>query len=133
MYSYSSDISLLDCNRCKNRYSNILTCKFDLKKFFMLNKSKLIIKFYSSDDHSRVKLSHDERDETLGYINANYVDGYQKPNAYIATQGPMPNTFGDFWRMIWEKNCSIIVMITNVKEKGRVCISISLIFKFVNY
>ena len=51
----------------------------------------------------------------------NLFQGYQKPNAYIATQGPMPNTFADFWKMIWEKNCSIVVMITNVKEKGRVC------------
>jgi protein tyrosine phosphatase len=34
----------------------------------------------------------------------------------------MPNTFGDFWKMILEKNCSIIVMITNVKEKGRVSV-----------
>lgn len=53
-------------------------------------------------------------------IKFNKKKGYQKQNAYIATQGPMPNTFADFWRMIWEKNCSIIVMITNVKEKGRV-------------
>lgn len=32
----------------------------------------------------------------------------------------MPNTFADFWRMVWEKNCSIVCMITNVLEKGRV-------------
>jgi protein tyrosine phosphatase len=64
-------------------------------------------------------------------INVNFckylLQGYQKPNAYIATQGPMPNTFADFWKMIWEKNCSIVVMITNVKEKGRVCQMIILI------
>jgi len=96
-YLFSADVSQMDSNKSKNRYSNILAY-----------------------DHSRVKLICDDRDETCGYINANYVNGYQKPNSYIATQGPMPNTFADFWRMVWEKNCSIVCMITNVLEKGRV-------------
>ncbi|KAJ3594548.1 hypothetical protein NHX12_003855 [Muraenolepis orangiensis] len=52
-------------------------------------------------DHTRI-LGSD-------YINANYIDGYRKQNAYIATQGPLADTFGDFWRMVWEQRAASVV------------------------
>ncbi|XP_050667267.1 tyrosine-protein phosphatase non-receptor type 9-like [Leptidea sinapis] len=72
-------------------------------------------------DHSRVVLSQtDPDDPTTDYINANYVDGYKQKNAFICTQGPLPKTFGDFWRMVWEQGSVVVVMTTRTVERGRV-------------
>ncbi|KAH8397792.1 hypothetical protein KR222_001754, partial [Zaprionus bogoriensis] len=71
-------------------------------------------------DHSRVVLAREDEDELSDYINANFVDGYKQKNAYISTQGPLPKTSQDFWRMIWEQHCLVIVMTTRVMERGRV-------------
>ncbi|XP_037301509.1 LOW QUALITY PROTEIN: tyrosine-protein phosphatase non-receptor type 9 [Manduca sexta] len=88
----------LPSNLAKNRYTDVLCY-----------------------DHSRVVLSQvDPDDPTTDYINANYVDGYKQKNAYICTQGPLPKTFGDFWRMVWEQGTLVVVMTTRVMERGRV-------------
>ena len=47
------------------------------------------------------------------------MDGYRQRHAYIATQGPLPATIGDFWRMIWEQQASTIVMMTKLEERSR--------------
>ncbi|XP_069374551.1 receptor-type tyrosine-protein phosphatase delta isoform X17 [Paralichthys olivaceus] len=89
--------SNLEVNKPKNRYANVIAY-----------------------DHSRVLLSAIDGIPGSDYINANYIDGYRKQNAYIATQGSLPETFGDFWRMIWEQRSAIIVMMTKLEERSRV-------------
>lgn len=58
--------------------------------------------------------------EGSDYINASFIDGYRYRAAYIATQGPLLDTTEDFWRMLWEHNSTIVVMLTKLKEMGRV-------------
>ncbi|KAM4739996.1 protein tyrosine phosphatase receptor type Fa, partial [Anableps anableps] len=88
--------SNLEINKPKNRYANVIAY-----------------------DHSRVILSLVNGVPGSNYINANYIDGYRKQNAYIATQGPLPETISDFWRMVWEQRTSTIVMMTCLEEKSR--------------
>ncbi|XP_019585932.2 tyrosine-protein phosphatase non-receptor type 22 [Rhinolophus sinicus] len=70
-------------------------------------------------DHSRVELSLITSDEDSSYINANFIKGVYGPKAYIATQGPLPATLLDFWRMIWEYSVLIIVMACMEFEMGK--------------
>ena len=78
------------------------------------------IVFASSDDHSRVQLRPLPGQKRGEYLNANFIDGFQKARAYVATQGPLTNTFDSFWRMVWEQRVRTIVMITNLVERGKV-------------
>lgn len=70
-------------------------------------------------DHSRVKVKPNAHTHNTDYINANYIDGYNHPNGYIASQGPVPATQPAFWQMVWENNVEVIVMVTNEVEGGK--------------
>uniref|UniRef100_A0A671WGJ5 protein-tyrosine-phosphatase n=1 Tax=Sparus aurata TaxID=8175 RepID=A0A671WGJ5_SPAAU len=91
------DVARLPENRGKNRYNNILPY-----------------------DSTRLKLSYLEDDPCSDYINASYIPGNNFRREYIATQGPLPGTKDDFWRMVWEHGVHNVVMVTQCVEKGRV-------------
>ncbi|KAM3840465.1 LOW QUALITY PROTEIN: receptor-type tyrosine-protein phosphatase V-like [Vipera latastei] len=71
-------------------------------------------------DYSRVKLRLLDGQPHSDYINANFVPGYNSPQEFIATQGPLKKTMDDFWRLVWEQNICTIVMLTVGMENGRV-------------
>ncbi|XP_026059722.1 receptor-type tyrosine-protein phosphatase delta isoform X9 [Carassius auratus] len=93
---FSWEHSNLEINKPKNRYANVIAY-----------------------DHTRVALSNNDGVPGGDYINANFIDGYRRQGSYIATQGPMPDTFSDFWRMVWEQHTANIIMITKLEEKSR--------------
>ena len=108
----SGDTIAAQSNHDKNRYTDILPY-----------------------DHSRVVLvtHYDGVDHQFAdYINASYIPGFQSPRDFIATQGPKgkyykqhgyrvtgEETEDDFWRMVWEKDCSTIIMLAKTFENGR--------------
>ncbi|MCI4389195.1 hypothetical protein PGIGA_G00095120 [Pangasianodon gigas] len=94
---FTCENSNMEVNKLKNRYANVIAY-----------------------DHSRVVLTSVDAVPGSNYINANYIDGYRKQNTYIATQDPLPETFSDFWRMVWEQRTSTIIMLTRMEEKSQV-------------
>ncbi|XP_070314283.1 tyrosine-protein phosphatase non-receptor type 13 isoform X10 [Odocoileus virginianus] len=81
-------------NRRKNRYKNILPY-----------------------DATRVPLGDEG-----GYINASFIKipVGREEFVYIACQGPLPTTVGDFWQMIWEQNSTVIAMMTQEVEGEKI-------------
>ena len=84
-------------NREKNRYNNILC--YDI--------TRVVLKTCPTGDD---------------YINASYLNGFEKEKAYIASQGPLENTCEDFWRMVWENLTSTIVMVRLTNAHVLYCI-----------
>ncbi|XP_074163389.1 receptor-type tyrosine-protein phosphatase H [Sminthopsis crassicaudata] len=84
-------------NRSKNRFSNVLPY-----------------------DWARVPLQPLPGEPGSDYINASFIPGLAGPREFIATQGPLPQTVGDFWRLVWDQRSRTIVMLTNCVESGRV-------------
>ncbi|KEF59206.1 uncharacterized protein A1O9_04050 [Exophiala aquamarina CBS 119918] len=70
-------------------------------------------------DHTRVKLQ-DVPQGSCDYINANHVKAQFSNRQYIATQAPIPATFNDFWRVVWEQDVRVVVMLTAESEGGQV-------------
>lgn len=70
-------------------------------------------------DHSRILLKSENSHSSSDYINASPImDHDPRKPAYIATQGPLPTTVADFWQMVWESGCAVIVMLTPLSENG---------------
>ncbi|XP_051756528.1 receptor-type tyrosine-protein phosphatase N2 isoform X2 [Ctenopharyngodon idella] len=70
-------------------------------------------------DHSRVILKPENNQSRSDYINASPIMDHDPRNpAYISSQGPLPSTVADFWQMVWESGCVVIVMLTPLAENG---------------
>lgn len=80
------------------------------------NKSRNRYRDVSPFDHSRVRLQQSAND----YINASLITAEEAGRKYILTQGPLPNTCGHFWQMVWEQQSAGVVMLNRVVEKGSV-------------
>ncbi|XP_036681808.1 receptor-type tyrosine-protein phosphatase C isoform X3 [Balaenoptera musculus] len=99
-------------NKSKNRNSNIIPYDFNrvtLKHELELSKESEHDSDESSDDES-------DSEETSKYINASFVMSYWKPEVMIAAQGPLKETIGDFWQMIFQRKVKVIVMLTELKN-----------------
>ncbi|KAM9791957.1 receptor-type tyrosine-protein phosphatase N2-like isoform X3 [Syngnathus typhle] len=79
------------------------------------NRSLTVVAY----DHCRITLRLENSQGSSDYINASPIMDHDPRNpAYIATQGPLPSTVADFWQMVWENGCVVIVMLTPLVESG---------------
>lgn len=104
-----------DENKKKNRNSNVVPYDFNrvpLKHELDMSKESEPESEESSDDDS-------DSEETSKYINASFVMSYWKPELMIATQGPLKETVGDFWQMVFQRKVKVIVMLTELTNGGQ--------------
>lgn len=93
----SCSVAYNSINNSKNRYTDVVP--FD-KNRVVLNPCK------------------DYRPSARGYINASFItnSSSESVSRFIATQGPLPHTFEDFWEMVLQQRCPVIVMLTRLVD-----------------
>ncbi|XP_045392277.1 receptor-type tyrosine-protein phosphatase C isoform X2 [Lemur catta] len=99
-------------NKNKNRNSNVIPYDFNrvpLKHELEMSKESEHDSDESSDDDS-------DAEETSKYINASFIMSYWKPEVMIAAQGPLKETVGDFWQMIFQRKVKVVVMLTELMQ-----------------
>lgn len=104
-YNYAHASATLPCNKTKNRYTDVLPV-----------------------EATRIKLAPRADEPGSDYINANIVtdptpistDGSAGNDIYICAQAPLQNTLNDFWRMVWEQDVCMIVVLMRLSENGKV-------------
>lgn len=69
-------------------------------------------------DHSRVRLQNVSSGD-CDYVNASHLKAQRSNKHYIASQAPVPATFSDFWRVVWEQDARVVVMLTAETEGGQ--------------
>ncbi|XP_035237963.1 tyrosine-protein phosphatase non-receptor type 18 isoform X2 [Anguilla anguilla] len=99
----------------RKQRSSFTTDAGGLKENIKKNRYKDILPY----DQTRVRLEPLENKFESDYINASFIQGATRNKRYIATQGPLSHTLGDFWRMLWQYNVKVIVMACREIEMGK--------------
>ncbi|CAI5776589.1 receptor-type tyrosine-protein phosphatase C isoform X4 [Podarcis lilfordi] len=102
-----------DENKSKNRSSTVLPYDYNRVLFKCEEEGSRESEHDSNDEDSD---EESECEEPNKYINASYITGYWLQNAMIATQGPLPETIGDFWNMVYQRKVKVIAMLTELKD-----------------
>ncbi|CAF3448455.1 unnamed protein product [Rotaria socialis] len=81
-----------------------------------LNKNR--VETILAPDNSRPYLMT-QVDKTTDYINAVFVNSYRQTPNYIVTQYPLPHTCIDFWRLVYDHNVSIIMLLESISRDSK--------------
>uniref|UniRef100_A0A8C8FXH0 Receptor-type tyrosine-protein phosphatase C n=1 Tax=Oncorhynchus tshawytscha TaxID=74940 RepID=A0A8C8FXH0_ONCTS len=104
-------------NKKKNRSSSVIPYDYNRVLVKLEDESS-----HDQDDDDDDDDSSDEEDEeSTKYINATQIDGYWCQRSLIAAQGPLADTTGDFWQMVFQKKVNTIVMLSDLTEGDQFC------------
>ncbi|CAJ0589782.1 unnamed protein product [Cylicocyclus nassatus] len=113
-FDYISELGVGGIKKLYNETLSAYRAPDNLYKYAEFEKNKDKNRFLDVVclDHSRVVLTLDVPPCT-NYIHANWVRFDKHDRVFIATQAPLENTREDFWRMVFQEQCSSIINLTS--------------------